>query len=508
VRYEKFGGDSMVTNRVTGLISGLDTETLVKQMMAVSQSKYDSIMAKKAQTEWKVQLYNDIHKGLKDLSDKFMNMSLTQGNNPKTTTVSDSSVATVTADGNAANANHTLVVGQLATTASLISGNTISTPGADKTTIGQQFGGSVSGTGSFTITQGTGASAKTVNISVNAGESLSEVVKRINDADIGVKAVYDTTLDRVFLSADKSGEAGSFTITGDGATGTDFINALKLTNTNGTVSTSAIGQDSLINLDGATFKQDKNDFIIAGLHISLKDAGTSGRITTIDVKSDNTKLIENVKGLVEEYNKMMELINGKTSEKVYRDYGPLTDAQRKEMKESEITLWEEKAKSGLLRNDDILSKLASNMRIAMYSSYNNVQGDYKTLSSIGISTTSYKDNGKLTIDEAKLTQALNDDPDAVNKLFSGPNGLVNKIRSTIETATKSMEATGGAGKAFDTESTWAKQLDKYDDQLTAMAKKMKLEEERYYTQFANLEKTLSNMNSSSSYLLSSLGGGQ
>ncbi len=50
------------------------------------------------------------------------------------------------------------------------------------------------------------------------------------------------------------------------------------------------------------------------------------------------------------------------------DYAPLTDAQKEDMKEDEIKLWEEKARKGTLRNDSTLKSLLTKMRTSIYTS--------------------------------------------------------------------------------------------------------------------------------------------
>ncbi|KOS04347.1 hypothetical protein AM598_01450, partial [Paenibacillus polymyxa] len=61
-------------------------------------------------------------------------------------------------------------------------------------------------------------------------------------------------------------------------------------------------------------------------------------------------------------NDLLNTFGSKVKEEKYRDYQPLTDEQKKDMKENDITLWEQKAKSGLLKNDNILSSAVSSMR--------------------------------------------------------------------------------------------------------------------------------------------------
>ena len=92
-----------------------------------------------------------------------------------------------------------------------------------------------------------------------------------------------------------------------------------------------------------------------------------------------------MKKFVESYNALIANVKGKVEEKKNTSYPPLTDAQKKAMSETEIKLWEEKARKGTLRNDSSLKTLLFSMRNSLASSVNNTS--FKTLSKIGISTT-------------------------------------------------------------------------------------------------------------------------
>ena len=75
---------------------------------------------------------------------------------------------------------------------------------------------------------------------------------------------------------------------------------------------------------------------------------------TINISNDTEQVFENIKKFVESYNELIGKVQEKLQETRYRDYRPLTDEQREEMTERQIELWEERAKSGLLRRDSIL----------------------------------------------------------------------------------------------------------------------------------------------------------
>src|SRR5690606_30389919 len=104
----------------------------------------------------------------------------------------------------------------------------------------------------------------------------------------------------------------------------------------------------------------------------------------------------------------------------YRDYPPLTAEQKKEMDKSDIELWEEKAKSGLLRNDSIIQSTMLSVRQSLYELSAGIEGSFKLITDIGISTEKYSRGsagGKLVIDEQKLRQAIADDPEGVMELL-------------------------------------------------------------------------------------------
>src|SRR5699024_10783660 len=114
---------------------------------------------------------------------------------------------------------------------------------------------------------------------------------------------------------------------------------------------------------------------------------------------------------VEKYNEVIDLLNGSQQEERYRDYPPLTDEQKKEMTDDQIEKWEEKAKSGILRGESVISSGLFDLRQSWYASVD-TDGAYDVITQIGIKTSNrYMDGGKLGIDEQKLRKALRENPD-------------------------------------------------------------------------------------------------
>lgn len=169
----------------------------------------------------------------------------------------------------------------------------------------------------------------------------------------------------------------------------------------------------------------------------LKDDGSGGKIVdedkvnaapqaqavTMTSTTDVDDIMAKIKEFITTYNGFIKDLNDQTKETKYRDYTPLTSEQREDMSENEIKLWEEKAKSGLLRGDTLIREGLSGMRSLVYQSNPGIDSKYNTLFSIGITTSkNYNDGGTLEIDETKLRKVLEEDPDAVEKLFKNSEG--------------------------------------------------------------------------------------
>src|SRR5690606_6757868 len=93
-----------------------------------------------------------------------------------------------------------------------------------------------------------------------------------------------------------------------------------------------------------------NKTTINGLTINMLSKDSS----TITVQADATKTFDKIKDFVDKYNETIKDIEKQLVERRFPDFQPLSPEQKKDMSESEVELWEEKARSGLLRNDPVL----------------------------------------------------------------------------------------------------------------------------------------------------------
>lgn len=272
----------------------------------------------------------------------------------------------------------------------------------------------------------------------------------------------------------------------------------------------AIGADNkYYNLDG-TLATDKNgkEMIKDGTEIYAYDE-VAGEI---DVTRDTDQIYDGIVKFVDEYNKIMEKIHSLLVEDPdYKDYAPLTDEQKAEMSDREIELWEEKAKTGLLRGDSALNAIWDDLRSTIYAK---PSGSDIGIYNIGITTsTSTEYGGQLVIDHSKLKEMINSDPEAVRKLFTDSvDGVSTALNNAINRAARSSSANPGrlvalAGSSkSDTSSSLYKQMKSIDDNLLTLQDRYDSEYQRYWSQFNAMEQYIQQMNQQASWLAQQLGG--
>jgi flagellar hook-associated protein 2 len=294
------------------------------------------------------------------------------------------------------------------------------------------------------------------------------------------------------------------------------------------------GEDAQFILNGQSVTRSSNTFTSNGVTFTLQKESPVEQ--TITLSSDVNGIYENIKSFIEKYNEVIETINCKLSEKYDRSYRPLTADEKEAMKEEEITLWEKKAKTGLLRNDSTLQSMVYRMRQALFE---RVEGVNISFADIGINTGSYTEKGKLTIDETKLKQAIQDDPDGVMNLFSkqstsystinarnltsdqrqiryNEEGLAYRLFDIIEDNISTLRDSNGnkgaliqkAGITGDSSlysNTIYDEIYKYDQKIKELTDKLADKEEMYYRKYASLESYISKMNSQSAWLSQQFG---
>ena len=212
--------------RMSGLISGMDTESIIQQLVSARQTKVDN--TKKAQTklEWKQDTWKSLNTKLKNLQSKYVsNLRFSTSYMKKTTKVSNSSVVSVITGENAVNGVQQLAVKQLAKTAYL-TGDKVEA-GADgkswdalskiSDVVGDDF---AEGSISFT------AGGKTVDINVTKDTTISDFLSQIKAS--GLNANFDAGQQRFFISAKQSGADNNFSMTANNEAGANILSKLGL----------------------------------------------------------------------------------------------------------------------------------------------------------------------------------------------------------------------------------------------------------------------------------------
>ncbi len=358
--------------------------------------------------------------------------------------------------------------------------------------------GSSQPSGDFTFT----INGKDFTLSEDA--TVGQFMDEVNKANVGVKISYSSFADSFTMEATSSG-AGFDISYSDGAGGL-------LTQIFGSNPTKVTGEDAVVYIDGVKTTRSSNTFTVNGITMELTKADPNEEIvigTTRDVDS----IVEGFTEFIKDYNAMLDKLNGYMDEDAeYKDYAPLTDAQKKEMSDREIELWEEKAKTGLVRRDSTVQAFLSEMRSIMYTT---PEDSDIALYNIGIETGNYKDKGKLVLNETALREALETDPAAVEKLFTqAKDGLAKQLDDSLKNIANTSSGSPGelvklAGvKGYSTEKnnsiTWdILSIDERIAQLQSIYDKQK---ERYWSQFNAMEQALANMSAQSGYLQSQFGG--
>lgn len=375
-----------------------------------------------------------------------------------------------------------------------------------KTTLLTQFAGK------DVLPEFTGDS-KTFKISINgkeitldASKNMQNMLSTINGSDAGVTASYDEVAD-TFMIVGKDGKKVDFT--GTDAAGLKFLKqGLKLGTDGGDkLPARTQGQNSIFDLDGVTdLEQASNSFSIAGITYNLTGLGEAN----VTVEQDVDKIVANMKSFVELYNSLLTYTTDKANETKYRTYKPLTEDEESKLSETQAEKWEKLAKSGLLKNDDILTGLTSSMRNIMITSIEGIDGKYKNAAAIGISTGSnWKEGGKLYLDEDKLKTALAEDPTAVAKIFSGTGdkkegraGVAAKLYDLMTSSMEKIDDKAGVLQYSSTEvtSVLGKQINSYKNKMTLLEKQISTKEDYYYKQYAQMEKALQKIQNQTSSL--------
>lgn len=295
---------------------------------------------------------------------------------------------------------------------------------------------------------------KKFSVDVKAGSSLEDIAAQINGDknNPGVKAAV------VREEGDKYSLVISGKDTGKG-------NAVSVTSNNAATKIDSLqtAQDAVLKMGSLTFSSKNNKFenIIDGISIEAKQVGK----TTVSVKPDNDGTKEAVKSFVTAYNELVDTIDkhSKATE--------VTDADGKKRK-----------KPGALGGDSMTRGMMSQLRNSVGQVY-----DGKTLSMLGIKTDR---QGKLEVDDEKLTKAINENPESISTVFLGADGKSGLMQS-ITGNLKDFKTSGG---------NFTTRIDRLEQDQKKIAEdredldaRLKVREQSLRDYYAKMDKMISSM---------------
>lgn len=537
--------------RMTGMVSGLDTDSIVKELVSAYSTKKEKYEKEQTKLGWKQEIWKDLNKEVNTFYKSVGNLRFAGGYSTKKTTSSDTTKATVSAGSNAVTGTQKLHVLSTAQSGYLTGGKITASDSSAKVTSSTKLSelGFTEGETALKFTakdkDGKDISA---DIKLSKDSTISDAVKALRD--VGLNASFDENNGRIFLSSSATGASTDFSLKSDGSDASkNLLNTLAL-NTDASEVTGASkratkidGSDAAIVLNGVVYTSSSNNFSINGLSISvnavtdsvdLSKAKTNGSLDadkisdmlantplndseaiSITTSTDTQGIYDKIKDFITGYNniinKMTKLYNADSA----GNYEPLTDDEKSEMSDSEIEKWETKIKDSLLRRDSTLSTVMSAMTTAM-SGGATVNGKTYFLSNFGISTLGYmnaaeneqnayhidgdEDDENTSGNTDKLMTALNSDPDTVVDFMKQmATNLYNAIDKQMTSTTLRSKYSIYNDKEMTT------QYKNYTTTIKEWETKISDKEDYYYKKFSSMESALSKLNSQTSSLSGLIG---
>lgn len=496
--------------RITGMNSGLDTDSIITALTQRHKDKVDKYTGYQKKLTWKQDKWKELNKKVtKFYNGTLSNMRFSTAYTKKTTTASNSSaVSVVTGDG-AMVAEQTLDITSVAKSA-FLTGNKVTYTGdnnqevsASSSTKMSELGLS-SGTLSFKIGD---SDSDLISVDVDADDSIENVLSKLRSkasTETGTKLNfnYDENNGRFFVAAQKTGESYNFE-----AVSGSIADKLGFTNAN-----YSEGKSAAITLNGVDYTSDTNTFEINGLTITANEVASG---ITLSTKQDTSGIYNNIKNLLKEYNELMKEFATLYNADAAKKYSMLTDDQKDEMTDKEVEDWENKIKDGLLSGDETIGNIRSGLKEMASSTYNVTLKDGTntalSLSYFGIGTGSYfsteeNERDALHIDgdsddtltsgnADKLSALISSDPDAVQSFFTEfAKGLYSKVSDLMKGTTYSSSFTIYEDKLM------ASQYSSYNTKISNAQKAYEAAQDRYYSKYAAMEKAMAKINSSSGSL--------
>ena len=467
---------------LTGMASGLDTDSIIQQLMQVEQTKVTAVQKRQIQVQQHKSDLDNVRSALNKIKTAAAALAdATLWKATQTTTSSDTSKVDVAVTGGAGIGGHSVQISRLASSAQ--HGFTF-TPNATA--------------GTLTLYYGTGAGADTapnnskVTINVAANASAQDVATAINAneaAPVYAAVVKNNGVDTLVFSSRKTGEHSDFTVDTSGlAAGTQMAADTNYDRTGPNLNAS-------IFMDGSSTELNPESNVvenaIPGVKLTLKGISSSPvSVVTTQPAVDTTAIAGKVKAVIDAYNSAVDSTRTQLTEK--RDPKATTSAGLQQ---------------GQLFGDSQLNSMLSQLKNTLTQTLSGL--GLTGLADLGIgipkatggAISDDAKDGKLEVDSDKLTAALTADYTKVRDLFSG-KGTTKGLSSLISTFVDGQTSTKGiiTGRMNTDDST----LKDFDNQITGLNKRMDDEQTRLKAQFAAMEAALNQSQTQQAWLTSQI----
>jgi flagellar hook-associated protein 2 len=442
---------------LSGLASGVDTNAIVDQLMALERQSVTRLQYRKAAVTGQQNALKEVASKLAALKDAAVALgdtaTWTQG---QTVESSDPTRVAVARTGGAGIGGHAIQVDRLASSMQR----------------GYAFDGATGGTITVDGTEFTVAAGATV-------KSVADAINARSDSPVVAAVVKNGSgEDRLVLSSRTTGSSSDFAVTAPGVLTEDAAYT--------TPDVSAL--DARYSIDGGAVVTSETNVLenaIAGLRITLKGVTSAPATVTVGTPDvDRGAVKTKVKTFVDAYNAVIDTARAKLTEKPTSS--PTSEFQ---------------AGLGQLYGDTGLSSMLSSLRQEMSEIVDaagiNDLGDLGITvpRSVGGSVSEDGKAGRLVLDEAKLTEALDADWTAVKGFFDG-------FADDVDTFVKGH--TGGSGVIDSRLENSTRSLDRLQDQIDRTNDRLDVKEERMRAQFAAMELALQNLQTQQDWLTSQL----
>ena len=465
----------------SGLATGIDTSSIVSQLMALERAPETILTNQKTKMQSQVSAYNALSSALTSLQSLMAGMNTPDTFAAKTASVADSSVAAATASSSALAGTHTLKVTSLARSQTLLSQSSTNSGYASDTA--KNFG-----TGTISIANAADPSHPiTVNID-STNNSLQGIATAINGSGANVTAS---------VVNDGSGTPYRLAIIGKD-TGTYSV-ASSLTG--GTYDTPTFDEkvgasQAVFQLDGIDMTRTTNTVADAmpGISLTLMGTTTNPAGTTISIGNDTAAVTAKINSFVTSYNNVMNLIN-------------------------QDTAYDSTAKTaGVLLGDSTIRTVLDTLKTTLSSKLDGATGSFSSLAEIGFNSDAH--TGLLSVDSSKLSNSLSSDFSSVSSLFTqntgnyglalNQYGIAEQFNKQIDFLTHYYSGYSGTGTLNNgVISTRVHGLNDsmtdIDNQIAAMEVRMISMENNMNAQFTAMEQLISNTNAWGNQLFAGLG---